>query len=138
MRIGFRRVEIRDRSLLINGERVLIKGVNRHDHDDTRGKAVPRERMLEDVLTMKPFNINAVRTSHYPNDPHFLDLCDEHGLHVIDEATSSRTLFTTKSAATRVLSPDGCFMTPRRRVEYAVGKRKHNALLPARAHCPDR
>ncbi len=86
VRLGFRRVEIRDRSLLINGQRVLIKGVNRHDHDDTRGKALPRARMLQDVLTMKRFNFNAVRTSHYPNDPHFLDLCDEHGLYVIDEA----------------------------------------------------
>lgn len=86
VRIGFRRVEIHDRSLLINGARVLIKGVNRHDHDDRLGKAVPRERMLEDVLTMKRFNINAVRCSHYPNDPQFLDLCDEYGLYVIDEA----------------------------------------------------
>ncbi len=85
-RIGFRRVEIRGRDLLINGRRVMIKGVNRHDHDDTTGKAVSRERMLEDVLTMKRFNFNAVRTSHYPNDPHFLDLCDQYGLYVIDEA----------------------------------------------------
>lgn len=86
VRVGFRRVEIRDRSLLINGRRVMIKGVNRHDHDDTFGKAVPRERMLEDVRLLKQFNFNAVRTSHYPNDPQFLDLCDEYGLYVIDEA----------------------------------------------------
>lgn len=86
IRVGFRRVEIRDRSLLINGKRVMIKGVNRHDHDDLHGKALSRERMLEDVLTMKRFNFNAVRTSHYPNDPQFLDLCDEYGLYVIDEA----------------------------------------------------
>jgi len=85
-RIGFRRVEIRGFDLLINSRRVMIKGVNRHDHDDTTGKALLRERMLEDVLTMKRFNFNAVRTSHYPNDPQFLDLCDEYGLYVIDEA----------------------------------------------------
>lgn len=85
-RIGFRRVEIRGFDLLINGQRVMIKGVNRHDHDDTTGKAVSRERMLEDILTMKRFNFNAVRTSHYPNDPQFLDLCDEYGLYVVDEA----------------------------------------------------
>ncbi len=85
-RIGFRRVEIRGFDLLINGRRVMMKGVNRHDHDDTTGKAVSRERMLEDILTMKRFNFNAVRTSHYPNDPQFLDLCDEYGLYVIDEA----------------------------------------------------
>ncbi len=86
VRVGFRSVEVRDRSLLINGRRVLIKGVNRHDHDDVRGKAVTRERMLEDLLVMKRFNFNAVRCSHYPNDRAFLDLCDELGLYVIDEA----------------------------------------------------
>ena len=86
VRVGFRRIEIRDRSLLINGRRVLIKGVNRHDHDDEGGKAVPRARMLEDMLTMKRFNVNAVRTSHYPNDSHFLDLCDQYGLYVLEEA----------------------------------------------------
>ena len=86
MRVGFRRVEIRDRAMLINGKRVMIKGVCRHDHDDEGGKTVPRERMRQDVVTMKRFNINAVRTSHYPNDPYFLDLCDEYGLYVIDEA----------------------------------------------------
>ena len=79
VRVGFRRVEVRGRSMLINGRRVLIKGVNRHDHDDKGGKAVPRARMLQDVLLMKQSNVNAVRTSHYPNDPHFLDLCDRYG-----------------------------------------------------------
>jgi beta-galactosidase len=86
MRIGFRTIEVRDRMLLINGRRVLIKGVNRHDHHDTKGKAVDRATMCLDALTMKRFNVNAVRTSHYPNDPHWLDLCDELGLYVIDEA----------------------------------------------------
>jgi beta-galactosidase len=85
-RIGFRTIEVRDRMLLINGKRVLIKGVNRHDHHDTKGKALDRETMLLDALTMKRFNVNAVRTSHYPNDPHWLDLCDEIGFYVIDEA----------------------------------------------------
>ncbi len=85
-KIGFRSVEVRDRMLLINGKRVLIKGVNRHDHHDTKGKAVDRETMRLDALTMKRHNFNAVRTSHYPNDPYWLDLCDEFGLFVIDEA----------------------------------------------------
>ena len=85
-RIGFRRVETKNRELLINGRPVLITGVNRHDHDDTRGKAVTREGMLQDVLVMKRHNINAVRTSHYPNDAYFYDLCDEYGLYVWDEA----------------------------------------------------
>ena len=85
-RVGFRKVEVRDRQLLVNGQPVLIKGVNRHDHDDRRGKAVTEESMLADVLLMKRFNINAVRTSHYPNDERFYELCDEYGLYVCDEA----------------------------------------------------
>jgi beta-galactosidase len=85
-RVGFRSVEVRDRMLLVNGKRVLIKGVNRHDHHDTKGKALDRETMRLDAVTMKRFNFNAVRTSHYPNDPYWLDLCDELGLYVIDEA----------------------------------------------------
>lgn len=85
VRAGFRRVEARGRNLLINGRRVLIKGVNRHEHHETRGKAVPRELMRRDAVTMKRFNFNAVRCSHYPDDPYWLDLCDEHGLYVIDE-----------------------------------------------------
>jgi len=86
IRIGFRRIEVTDRNLLINGQRVLIKGVNHHDHHDTLGKAVPYETMVRDATLMKRFNFNAVRASHYPNDPRWLDLCDEYGLYVIDEA----------------------------------------------------
>ncbi|MDR1284412.1 MAG: DUF4981 domain-containing protein, partial [Opitutaceae bacterium] len=86
IRIGFRRVEIVGRDLLVNGRRVLIKGANHHDHHPDFGKAVPYETLLRDVTLMKQFNFNAVRTSHYPNDPRWLDLCDRHGLYVIDEA----------------------------------------------------
>lgn len=86
IRIGFRRVEIRDRQLLINGAPVMIKGVNRHDHDDTTGKYVSRERMIQDIRVLKQHNFNAVRTSHYPNDPLWYTLCDEYGLYVLDEA----------------------------------------------------
>ncbi|RRJ98055.1 DUF4981 domain-containing protein [Opitutaceae bacterium TAV4] len=85
-RIGFRRVEIVGRDLLVNGRRVIIKGVNRHDHHPDHGKAVPYATMQRDVTLMKQFNFNAVRAAHYPNDPRWLDLCDQHGLYVIDEA----------------------------------------------------
>ena len=84
--VGFRKIEIRDRSLLINGRRVLIKGMNLHDHDDAAGRAIPRERMESDLKRMKQYNVNAIRTSHYPKDAQFYDLCDEYGFYVVDEA----------------------------------------------------
>jgi beta-galactosidase len=86
IRIGFRRVEIRGLDLLINGKRMLLRGVNRHDFDERTGRVVSRESMRADLVQMKQFGFNAVRTSHYPNDPAFLDLADELGLFVIDEA----------------------------------------------------
>ncbi len=85
-RIGFRNVVVRGRELLINGRPVLIKGVNRHDFHEERGKALTREDLRADVAQFKRFNFNAVRTAHYPNDPHFYDLCDEYGVYVVDEA----------------------------------------------------
>ncbi len=86
-RIGFRTVEFSpSNELLINGQVVKLMGVNRHDHSAQRGKAITRDEMRKDVELLKRFNFNAVRTSHYPNDPHFLDLCDSYGIYVMDEA----------------------------------------------------
>ncbi|MFD0685960.1 glycoside hydrolase family 2 TIM barrel-domain containing protein [Actinomadura fibrosa] len=85
-RVGFRRVEVTGRDLLVNGERVLIQGVNRHDFDPRTGRVMSRQRMRDEVSLLKRFNFNAIRTSHYPNDPYLLDLCDEMGLYVVDEA----------------------------------------------------
>ena len=86
-KIGFRTVSIRnDGALLINGKRLVIHGVNRHDFSQENGRTVSREEMLQDVLTMKRLNVNAVRTSHYPNNPYFYELCDQYGLYVLAEA----------------------------------------------------
>ncbi len=85
-RIGFRRVEIRDGQMLVNGRPVLIKGVNRHDHSHLTGQYVSEADMRADLDAMKRLNINAIRTSHYPYDPRFLELVDEYGFYVISEA----------------------------------------------------
>ncbi|MFO7890480.1 MAG: glycoside hydrolase family 2 TIM barrel-domain containing protein [bacterium] len=85
-RIGFREIEIRKGQLLVNGKPVYIKGVNRHEHDPVTGHYVSTETMIKDITLMKRFNINTVRTSHYPNVPEWYDLCDQYGLYVIDEA----------------------------------------------------
>jgi beta-galactosidase len=85
-RIGFRTVEIKDGLLQVNGVPITIKGVNRHEHDPYTGHVMSRERMREDLLLMKAANMNAVRTSHYPEDPYFYELADEFGLYMVDEA----------------------------------------------------
>lgn len=85
-RVGFRNVEIRGKEFLLNGEPVLFYGVNRHDFDPTTGRVISYESMRADIELMKQFGFNAVRTSHSPNDPRLLDLCDELGMLVIDEA----------------------------------------------------
>jgi len=85
-KVGFRDVAIRDGMLQVNGVPVHLKGVNRHEHDPDRGHVVSEESMLADIRLMKQFNINAVRTSHYPNVPRWYQLCDEYGIYVVDEA----------------------------------------------------
>ena len=83
--IGFREIEIRDKPLLVNGKRVLFKGVNRAETDPDHGRHVPRAAQERDVALMKQLNVNAVRTSHYPSDPYFYDLADKHGIWIDDE-----------------------------------------------------
>lgn len=84
--VGFRKSEIKGGQLLVNGQPVLLKGVNRHEHDPEKGHVVDRESMLTDIRLMKEMNVNSVRTAHYPNDPLWYRLCDEYGLYVVDEA----------------------------------------------------
>ena len=85
-RVGFRRVEVVGNDLLVNGVRVMIRGVNRHDFDPLRGRTIDPQRFRDDLELMKRHGFNAVRTSHYPNDPALLDVADELGLFVVDEA----------------------------------------------------
>lgn len=85
-RIGFREIEIKEGVLCINGNRLIIRGVNRHEHDMKTGRFVSKESMIKDIKLMKQFNINAVRNSHYPNAPEWYDLCDEYGIYLCDEA----------------------------------------------------
>lgn len=85
-KIGFRDVRIEDGELLVNGKSIKLYGVDRHDHSEIGGKCVTREEIKEDISLMKRFNFNAIRTSHYPNDPYLYDLCDEYGLFVLDES----------------------------------------------------
>ena len=85
-KIGFRKIEIKDAVFYINGVATLIKGVNRHEHDQFKGHVVSEEGMMKEIALMKQFNINAVRNSHYPTDERFYDLCDKYGLYITDEA----------------------------------------------------
>lgn len=86
-KVGFREVGIRkDGALLINGQRMVFHGVNRHDHSEINGRTISKEEMENDIKGMKRLNINAVRTSHYPNNPYFYDLCDKYGIYVLAEA----------------------------------------------------
>ena len=84
-KVGFRTFELKDGLMCLNGKRIVFKGVNRHEFNAERGRAITEEDMLSDILTMKRNNINAVRTSHYPNQTRWYELCDEYGMYVIDE-----------------------------------------------------
>jgi beta-galactosidase len=85
-RVGFRQVEIKDSVILLNGKRLVLRGVDRHEHHPERGRALTEEDMRTEIKLMKQFNFNAVRTSHYPNHPFWYDLCDIYGIYLIDEA----------------------------------------------------
>ncbi len=85
-RVGFRQVEIKDGIILLNGNRLVLRGVDRHEHHPERGRALTEEDMRTEIKLMKQFNFNAVRTSHYPDHPFWYELCDEYGIYLIDEA----------------------------------------------------
>jgi beta-galactosidase len=118
---GFRRIEVRDRRLLVNGKPIIILGVNRHDHHPENGKTPSSADMREDLASMKRHNINAVRTAHYPNDHSLLDMADELGLYVIDEANVEC------HARCKAVSNDP-------RYQKAIIERVHRMILRDRNH----
>ena len=86
VKVGFRKIELKNAQVLVNGQPVLFKGANRHEMDPAGGYVVSRERMIQDIQIMKKFNINAVRTCHYPDDPFWYELCDRYGIYMVAEA----------------------------------------------------
>ena len=119
--VGFRRVEVAGRRLTVNGAPIMITGVNRHDHHPDTGKTVTADEIRAELVMMKQYNINAVRTAHYPNDPVLLDLCDELGLYVIDEANVE------SHARHNSLAPSGLF-------DLAIIDRVRRMVLRDRSH----
>ena len=126
-RVGFRTSEIRDGRLLVNGKPVLFKGVDRHEHDHYKGHVVSEELMTEDIRLMKQNNINAVRTSHYPNDPKWYELCDRYGIYLIDEANiESHGMGYKPSITLVILLQDSDYLVLRRLGETNVRVRRVN------------
>lgn len=105
IKIGFKTSEISDGQLLINGKPILLKGVNRHEHDPINGHVVSRESMIADIQDFKKYNINAVRTSHYPNDPLWYELCDQYGIYVVNEANIESHGYGYKNGETLAQNP---------------------------------
>jgi len=116
-KVGFRRFEMKNNVMLINGKRIVFKGVNRHEFSSTTGRVLSEEDILKDILTMKQNNINAVRTSHYPNQTIFYRLCDIFGLYVIDE-TNLETHGTWQTPIQILKAKDDSYAVPGDRPEY--------------------
>ena len=114
-KFGFRKVEIKNGIIHFNGKRIVFKGTNRHEFDCRTGRYITEEVMVSDILQMKKNNINAVRTSHYPNCPRWLELCDEYGLYVIDE----NNMETHGTNWSKII---GCPQIPGSRPEWEIGR----------------
>jgi beta-galactosidase len=123
--VGFRSVQVKDGQVLVNGKPIRLRGVNRHEFDPDRGRAITEDRMIQDILLMKQANINAVRCSHYPNHPRWYELCDRYGLYVMDEADIEEHGLRGKLASDPAWAP--VFMD--RIVRMAVRDRNHPCIL---------
>lgn len=128
-KIGFRRVELRSGNFLVNGVPIMLKGVNRHDFNPDLGRAVTLDWMIEDIILMKQHNINAVRTSHYPNDPRFYELCDSYGLYVMEEADLETHGFELINQATRLTEDPAWKEAYVDRVERMVERDKNHPSI---------
>jgi len=124
-RFGFRKVEIRNGMLLVNGTPILIKGVNRHEHDKNNGRTITVESMIEDIRLMKQFNINAVRCSHYPNYEEWYELCDEYGIYLVDEANIESHGMTDHPTTRTLANWDGWEIPYMERMERMVERDKN-------------
>ncbi len=127
--IGFRTVELKNGQLIVNGQAILIKGVNRHEHDERTAHVISRESMLEDVRLIKQNNINAVRTAHYPNDPYFYSLADKYGLYVIDEANVETHGFGYEPDTTLANKPEWEAKTMDRIVRMVERDKNHPSII---------
>ena len=129
LQIGFRTIEIRKGILLVNGRRILLRGVNRHEFHTDLGRAVTYDAMLEDVLQMKRHNVNAVRTSHYSNAPAFYDLCDRYGLYVFAEADLETHGFGYEAGRNPTMWPEWEAAIVARGVRNTLSYRNHASII---------
>lgn len=128
-RVGFRRVEIAEGELRVNGKRIMLRGVNRHEFDPENGRVMTVERTREDLLLMKKHHINAVRTSHYPDIPAFYDLCDELGLYVIDECDLETHAFEIEGIPTRLVEDESWREAYLDRARRTVARDRNHACV---------
>ena len=127
--VGFRKIELKTGQVLVNNQPILFKGVNRHEHDEFSGHIVSKESMLKDIEIMKQNNINAVRTSHYPNDPYWYELCNKYGIYVIDEANVESHGFGYKKEDTPAFKPEFDEMHMDRWVRMVERDKNHPSII---------
>ena len=127
--VGFRKIELKSGQVLVNNMPILFKGVNRHEHDEFTGHVVSKESMLKDIQIMKQNNINAVRTSHYPNDPYWYELCNKYGIYVIDEANVESHGFGYKKEDTPAFKPEFDAMHMDRWIRMVERDKNHPSII---------